>query len=110
VDTTPQFWLTLIGIIAAIVVPIGLAIHAAGRARSRENVERLDRHIEEDVKAHERLARLETKIDRIEIEQDGIRKRFHDFRDGTMRDAWQLFQDWKSEMVHRFGRERDKDE
>jgi hypothetical protein len=74
-------WLPLLGIVVAIVVPIGLAVHRAGRARSERNAERLDAHIVEDVKAHERLAKVETRVERLEIEQERTRDAVHDLRD-----------------------------
>jgi hypothetical protein len=102
-----QFWLTLTGIVVAIVVPIGLAIHAAGRARSTANQKRLDDHITEDVRAHERIARLETKMDRVEEEVAGLRQRYHNFRSDVMKDVWDLVQRLKADLVTMFRRERD---
>ncbi len=74
-------WLPLLGIAVAVVVPVGLAIHHAGRARSERNAERLDAHIVEDVKAHERLAKVETRVERLEIEQERTRDSIHNVRD-----------------------------
>ena len=92
-------WWQFVAIVVAIVVPVGLAIHAAGRARSERNVKRLDDHIAEDVKAHERLARLETKVDTLETEVDGLRKRFHDTWDAAKRGTWELLDEHREKMA-----------
>jgi DNA polymerase IIIc chi subunit len=108
----PQFWLTLVAIVVAIVVPIGLAVHTAGRARSDKNIARLDKHIDEALNdhaaTHERLARLEIQVQQHDAEIRSLRERWHQFRDQTMKDAWQLFQNWKNEMYEHFRRERDE--
>jgi predicted nuclease with TOPRIM domain len=103
----------LVGVVAAVAVPIGLAVHTAGRARSEKNVARLDKHIDEALNdhaaTHERLARLETIVQQHEAEISSLRKRWHEFRDGTMKDAWNLFDEWREEMHKKF-RRIDKDE
>lgn len=85
-------WLQLVGIIAAVVVPVGLAIHRAGQARSDREARRLDQHVAEDVVDHERIARLEEriernaeKIDRHDDELRLMRERYHNFRDDLTR-------------------------
>jgi hypothetical protein len=69
VGTDWQFWLGLVGVVAAIVIPIGIRIHTAGVTRSEKNVARLDQHIEEARKTreetNERWARLEEKVERL---------------------------------------------
>ena len=97
-------WWQLAALIAAVVVPIAVALHKSGQSRSERNVKRLDDHIAEDVKAHERLAKLETKVDRLEVEVDGIRKRLHDSLDHLKRGLWDLFQDFKAEVLRLIGK------
>jgi hypothetical protein len=67
------------------------------------------KHVIEDGKMRERVAALETDNETTKEEVRGLRKHWHDFRDGTMKDAWKLFDEWRSDMVRRFGT-RDKDE
>lgn len=75
------FWIA--GIFAAIVAAIGGALW---------------KHVIEDAKVRERLATLEADSKRTDDEVRSLRQRFHDFRDGTMRDAWELFEKWRDEL------------
>jgi hypothetical protein len=69
------------------------------------------KHVVEDGKTRERVAHLETDNETTKAEVKSLRDRWHHFRDETMKDAWQMFQEWKDEMVERFSRRRgDKDE
>ena len=94
----------IVAIVGAVVVPIALAIHQAGRSRSERNEKRIDDHVSEDIKAHERLARVETRVDRLERETENLRTRWHDLRDDTLRKAFELFTEWKDEIVRTFKR------
>ena len=51
-----------------------------------------------------RLTKVETEVGIIKDEVTKLRKHWHDFRDGTMRDAWNLFSEWKDEMAATFKR------
>ena len=92
-------WWQFVAIVVAIIVPVGLAIHKAGQGRSERNIKRLDDHIAEDVKAHERIARLETKVEKIEAEVDTLRKRFHDTWDAAKRGTWELVDEHREKMA-----------
>lgn len=104
-------WLAIIAICVAIFVPVGLAINAAGRARSERNIKRLDEHIAEDVKAHERVARLEERTDRHEHELERLRNWKHsDLRDETRKDVFQIMAWWKEDVLKSLRRDRDDKE
>lgn len=87
-------WWQFVGIVVAVVVPVGIALHASGRAR-------MDQHIAEDVKAHERIVRVETMVERHADEIDKLRKGQHDFKDEIKKGVWELLED-------RFDRFRDE--
>ncbi len=101
-----KFWATVVAIVVAIVVPVGISIARSARARRDRDTKRLDDHITEDIKAHERIARIEIRVDRLEQEQDSMRRRFHDFRENTLKELWQLFADWKDQIIAMFKRDR----
>jgi molecular chaperone GrpE (heat shock protein) len=54
--------------------------------RDESTDKKLSNHINEDIQAHERIAKLETKVERAEDEIEGIRERWHNFRNGTLKD------------------------
>jgi hypothetical protein len=91
------FWIA--GIMAAIVAALGGAFwaHVIADAVHRERTARL----EQQAKQHDQ------QLGEHEAEIRDIRKRWHDFRDGTMKDAYRLFTEWKNEMIAMFRRERD---
>ena len=60
------------------------------------------KHVIEDVKTRERVAALETDNTTTKKELNGLRERFHDFRDDTMQRAWELFHKMKDESVATF--------
>lgn len=91
-------WLAFASIVVGVIVSVGIAIHKAGQARSERNIKRLDDHIAEDVKAHERIVRLETKVERLEGEVDSLRKRFHDVVDAAKRGSWELINDHREKI------------
>lgn len=71
-----------------IVVSIvgGLIAVVYGLHRSTQS--KLERKVDD----HDaRLAKVETKVERIEDEVDGLRKRWHDLRETTLRELWELF-------------------
>lgn len=84
------FWIA--GIFAVIVGAIGAALWS---------------HIVEDGKVRERLASLESDTATIKEEVKGLRKHWHDFQDGTMRDVYDLFQKWKNEVLDLFRRNKE---
>jgi F0F1-type ATP synthase membrane subunit b/b' len=92
--------LALVGGLGALV---GI-IYAYLRATQTKTDDRLDKHIEHDVEAHERLAKLETKVERIEIELDGVRKRLHDAMDDAKRLMWELYEEFKAEVRRLIGK------
>lgn len=78
-------WLIALGVgIAASLVGV---IYWAGQNRDDKQDARAERHeraladhVKEDVSAHERLRAVETKVDNLEREVQGIRERWHDLR------------------------------
>jgi hypothetical protein len=91
-------WWQFVGLVVAVVVPVGLAIHGAGKARSDRNEKRIDDHVADDTKAHERLARLETKVEHLEVEVLSLRKRFHDSVDDAKKLMWKLYEEFMAEV------------
>lgn len=88
---TEQSFFWILGIVVTIVLAIGGALW---------------KHIVEDAKVRERLASLETDNASTKTEVKSLRERFHDFRDGTMKDVYKLFQEWKAELIERFEKKR----
>lgn len=86
------FW--ILGIGAAIIAAIGGALW---------------KHITEDAKVRERLATLEADNEKNKEEIKSLRERWHDLRDKTLRDAWNLFQErfeaMKTELRRLIGKE-----
>lgn len=75
----------------ALIVSVGggliAVIYWAGQNRDDKQDARFDKdertmadHIKDDVSAHERLRAVETKVDNLEREVQGIRERWHDLR------------------------------
>lgn len=77
---------------AAICGLIGI-IYAAMRARQDRQDGRLEHHIDEDVKVHERVAIIESKVGRIESEHQGISDRLHNHGHDIQRLLGRLFKD-----------------
>lgn len=73
----------------AVVIVCGLVgvIYYAGQnrddkqdARAERNEQRMERHVTEDVAAHERLRAVETEVTNLKAEVAGLRQRWHDLR------------------------------
>lgn len=86
-------WYQFVGVVVAIVVPVGLAIHTAGRLRAERDAKRLDDHIAACLLQHERQVRNETVTERLEKEVDDLRKDRHDFKDENKRATYDLMTD-----------------
>lgn len=72
----------------AIIVTIVIAIIAG-----------LVAHVLHDSKAYERIAKLESRVDNLEDEVKSLRARWHDLRDGTLKDAMKYFEERIVKMV-----------
>lgn len=85
------FWIA--GIFAVIVGGIGGALW---------------KHIVEDAKVRERLASLETDTEQAKEEIKTLRQRWHDLRDGTVRETWQMMQErfeaFRAELLRLIGK------
>lgn len=85
------FWIA--GIFAVIVGAIGGALW---------------KHIVEDAKVRERLASLETDTEQAKEEIKTLRQRWHDLRDGTVRETWQMMQErfeaFRAELLRLIGK------
>lgn len=86
----PPWVASLIGVIILGLVGV---VYASLRKSVERTDERIDEHIGEDVKAHERLARLETKVEQHDTEIRSLRVRWHEFRNETMKSAWEYFEE-----------------
>jgi len=79
----PWVWAIVVGIAGGL---IGVIYWASQRRddkqdeRAERNEKVLAEHIREDVLAHERLRAVETKVDNLEREVNGLRERWHDLR------------------------------
>lgn len=90
-------------IVGAFLGLVGV-IYGILRSTQTKTDEKLDQHITQDVEAHERLARLETKVETLEEEVTSLRKRFHDLYDYVMRGVGALIQDFKAEILRLIGK------
>lgn len=77
---------------AAIFGLIGI-IYAAVRSRQDRQDGRLEHHIDEDVKVHERVSVIESKVVQLEREQGGMRTRLHDLASDVTKIVGRLFKD-----------------
>lgn len=73
------------GLVATIILGLVGVVFTFLRGQDARTDERLDKHITADVEAHERLARLETKVETLDVEVKTMRERYHDFRDTLTR-------------------------
>jgi hypothetical protein len=90
-DATLSTLLWIGGLVAAIILGLVGVVYTSLRKSEERTDKRLDEHIYEDVKAHERLARLETKVEQHDVEIQSLRDRWHDFRDITLRKVADMF-------------------
>lgn len=70
-------------------------------ARADRNERALADHVREDVSAHERLRAVETKVDNLEREVQGIRERWHDMRT----EISQTLSSWYLSVVKMIGKD-----
>lgn len=79
----PWLWAIAVSVVSGLIA----IIYWSGQQRDDKQDDRAERnekvladHIREDVSAHERLRAVETKVDNLEREVNGLRERWHDLR------------------------------
>ena len=90
-----------IGIVFAVLAALVGVIYVTLVKRGESTDKKLSNHISEDVQAHERIAKLETKVEHAEDEIEGIRERWHNFRNGTLRDYAEIALEKAKRLVGR---------
>lgn len=96
----------LIALAVSIVGGLVGIIYWAGQSRDDKQDARHERsekaladHVREDVSAHERLRAVETKVESLEREVNGLRERWHDLRT----EISQTLSSWYLSLVKKFG-------
>lgn len=68
----------------------------------REWRQTVDKRLDSHADRLQCLADHETRLKQTEGEVQKLRERWHDFRDGTLKEVYDLFRVWKDEMVEKF--------
>lgn len=93
----------MVVIVGALFALVGV-VYAYLRSTQTKTDERLEAHVKQDIEAHERLARLETKVETLESEVSNLRKRFHDTLDQAKKLMYELYSEFKAEVLRLIGK------